>query len=233
MLDVRKLVGRSVLGSLVAGSLAVATTTAGAQVAKTRHHETNASREARIERTITETYSHQWEIFGGGGYLRFRPGDDLQKNNEVSWEVSASRYLNPRLAIVGDVRGAFGNAHALRTSDFYVQSPNPQINEYFFLGGANYRFYRKEKFAASVEGLAGAGWGIFSGGSKGLPSTSLGLYADSTRPAFSASLHGDYNFYPNLAFRVSPTYAPTTFGGSLQNNLGINFGVVYRFGKQR
>ena len=232
MLDVRKLVGQGVLGSVVAASLAVATQSVGAQATKPRHRETNASREARIQRTIDTTYSHQWEIFGGGGYLRFRAGDALKKNNEVTWETSASRYLNPHLAIVGDVRGSFGNAHALPFSGF-AQIPNPQINQYFFLGGANYRFYRREKFAASVEGLAGAGWGIFSGGSKGIAPEQLGMYSDGTRPAFSASLHGDYNFYPNLAFRVSPTYVPTTFGGSLQNNLGINFGLVYRFGHSK
>jgi hypothetical protein len=52
----------------------------------------------------------------------------------------------------------------------------------------------------------------------------------------------DYNFYPNLAFRVSPTYVGTFFRldptdtlhgppGTIQNNFGFNIGLVYRFGK--
>jgi len=32
--------------------------------------------------------------------------------------------------------------------------------------------------------------------------------------------------------RFTPTYVGTTFGGKVQNNLGFNAGVVYRFGKQ-
>jgi hypothetical protein len=54
----------------------------------------------------------------------------------------------------------------------------------------------------------------------------------------------DYNLYPNLAFRVSPTYVGTFFrrdpldtnhgsAGNLQNNVGVNIGLVYRFGKIR
>ena len=41
----------------------------------------------------------------------------------------------------------------------------------------------------------------------------------------------DYNFYPNLAARVTPIYLGTTFGGTVQNNLGVNIGLVYRFGR--
>jgi len=226
---------------LAAGMAAGALATARAQVgASTTIHtnkqpsharrETNASRQARIQRTIDETYSHRWEIFGGGGYLRFNSGQYTKKNNEVSWATAANYYLNPKLAIVGDARGSFGNAHAITNNTFGVY--NPQINEYTFMGGASYRFYRKEKIAISAQGLGGVGWGIFSGGAKGLTGTTIGLWPDGFKPAFSLGVSGDYNFFPNLAVRFTPTYVGTTFGGKVQNNLGFNAGVVYRFGKQ-
>lgn len=231
MCDVRKRAARAVLMGLGAGLLAGAMGTAQAQTTIKHQRETNASREARIQRTIAETYAHRWEVFGGGGFLRFQPGSTLKKNTEVTWATSANYFLNSKLAVVGDVRGAFGNAKIPNTD--FPQVTRPQINEYFFLGGVNYRFYAKEKWALSASGLAGAGWGIFSGGSKGIPSTSLGMWQDSTRPAFAAELHADYNFYPNLAFRISPTWTPTTFGSSFQgSNVGANFGVIYRFGHQ-
>ncbi|MFC6645607.1 hypothetical protein ACFQBQ_08430 [Granulicella cerasi] len=227
-----------VAGALVlagAGTLAAQKAKDGEQPThkpvKRARRETNASREARIQRTITATYSHRWEVFGGGGYMRFRSGENTQKNNEVTWNVAAARYLNPRLAIVGDARGMFGNAHAQRPY-YYPQITKPQINEYTFMGGVNYRIYGKEKLAIGLEALGGAGWGLFSGGSKGINSTALGIWPDGVRPAFSGGVNFDYNFYPNLAFRLKPTYVPTTFGGSLQNNFGVNMGVVYRFGKQ-
>jgi hypothetical protein len=74
----------------------------------------------------------------------------------------------------------------------------------------------------------------------------------------------DYNIYPNLALRFTPTYVGTDFAGTktavgtfttttitptgpvtttttlyngatgskIQNNIGFNIGVVYRFGRR-
>ena len=194
--------------------------------------ETNSSRQARIQRTITDTYTHKYEVIGGGGYLRWRSGEFTKKNNEVSWDAAFNYYLNPKLAIVGDAQGSFGNAHQ-QLPILFPQIPNPQINEYFFTGGASYRFYAKQKVALSVQGTGGIADGIFSGGAKGLTASEVGLWNDGFVPAFKVSVSADYNFYPNLAVRISPTYLGTTFGSSVQNNLGLNAGIVYRFGRQK
>jgi Ni/Co efflux regulator RcnB len=245
MCDVRKLAVRLVLAGLAVGLLAGALAPANAQTTQTQkkkkrtqethvHHETNATRLARIHQTIEDTYSHRYEIFGGGGYLRFRSGDYTKRNNEVTWATALNYYLNPKLAIVGDARGSFGYAHALINNPYGVYKP--QINEYTFMGGASYRFYAKEKVAVSAQALGGVGWGIFSGGSKQIPGPLLGLWDDGIRPAFSLGVSADYNIYPNLAVRVTPTWVGTDFvganGSSLQSNLGINAGVVYRFGRR-
>jgi hypothetical protein len=199
--------------------------------------ETNASRKARIARTVEDTYSHRYEVIGGGGFLRFRSGSQLKRNNEISWATAFNYYLNPKLAIIGDAQGSFGSAKALTNNTFGV--PSPQINEYFFMGGASYRFYRKERFAVSAQALGGIGWGIFSGGSKSIPGVNLGLWQDGSRPAVQLGVSGDYNFYPNIAFRITPTWTGTTFqsgptapASSLQSDFGINAGIIYRFGRQ-
>jgi hypothetical protein len=237
MFEVVRPVVRAVRFGMALAASAALCLAAGAQSNKppVHHRETNASREARIQRTIADTYSHRWEIFGGGGYLRFRSGETTQRNNEVSWATSAHYFLNPKLAIAGDARGSFGSAHATQPNIYGVNSP--QINEYFFMGGVDYRFYAKQNIALSGEALGGVGWGIFSGGSKDIVSTRLGLWQDATKPAFSLGVNADYNFYPNLAFRLTPTYVATYFtspatGGSMQGNFGFNAGVVYRFGRQ-
>ena len=229
--------------SLLAGITVSARAQVGSQVTIKRRQEsharreTNASREARIQRTIQDTYSHRYEIIGGGGYLRFRSGQTLKRNNEISWATAFNYYLNPKLALVGDARGSFGNAKAATNNMYGVY--NPQINEYTFMGGASYRFYRKEKIALSAQALGGIDWGIFSGGSKSIPAVDLGLWQDGTRPAFSLGVSADYNFYPNLAFRLSPTWVATTFQSapgqptsSVQSNFGFNAGILYRFGRQ-
>ena len=200
---------------------------AGAQVRRTKR-ESSANRKARIQKAVDDTYSHRWEVFGGGGYLRFRSGQYLQKNNEVTWATSATYMLNPKLGIVADVRGAYGNA---KVGNNIYNVYNPLITEYTFLGGPSYRFYAKQKTAASAHVMAGYTLGNFDGGSKAIPAPLLGMWPTSNRPVFSVGVNYDYNFYPNLAFRVTPTYVGTTFGSTLQNNLGINAGIVYRFGR--
>ena len=202
---------------------------AGAQTRRPARRETSATRKARVQRTIEDTYSHRWEAAGGGGYLRWRSGPYLQKNNEVTFWTGATYFLNPKLGITGGIDGAYGNA---KIGNTIYNIPNPQISEYTFLAGPTYRLYAEQKAAISVYAEGGTALGKFGGGSKGIPDVDLGLWPSSNaRAAFSGGVNFDYNFFPNLAARVSPTYVGTTFGGTVQNNFGINVGVVYRFGR--
>ena len=218
--------------AVVLAALGTADRAQGQRKPKRAHRETNASRQARIERTLHATYSYPWEVFGGGGYLRWTSGPFTKKNNEVSWAAQADRYISPKLAIVGAAQGSFGYAHQQLPLQF-PQIARPQINEYFFTGGLNYRFYEREKVALSAQGTGGVAWGIFSKGAKGLTGPEVGLWQDGFQPAFTFSVNADYNFFPNLAVRVSPTYVGSTFGGQVQNNIGFNAGIIYRFGRQK
>ena len=187
-----------------------------------------------------ECRRHRYEVFGGGGYLRWRSGPDLKRNNEITWATSATYFLNEKLGITGLASGAFGNAkvpNVLVLNGDY----NPQINEYFFMGGPTYRLRMREKYAVSAFVTGGEAWGIFSGGSKGVPSTIIGMWPDGPRPAVNVGANLDYNFYPNLAMRMTPTYLGTFYHldpldpspqphGTIQNSLGFNIGLVYRFG---
>lgn len=231
----RGLLARWIAGALTLGVVFTGSVQAQARPKQRRaRRETNASRQARIQRTIEDTYSHPWEIFGGGGYLRWSSGPATQRNNEISWNAAANYYLTPKLAIVGEAQGSFGHGKPLRFNTAAAPFGNPQINEYFFTGGANYRFYTKEKVALSAQGTGGIAWGIFSSGSPvSYTAEQVGFWQDGTRPAFTFALNADYNFYPNLAIRFSPTYVGTTFGGKVQNNVGFNTGIVYRFGRKQ
>jgi hypothetical protein len=223
------------LATLLAGATSLAQ-----QTPKRKGHETNANRKARIERTIQDTYSRRYEIAGGGGYLRFSPGPTLQRNNEVTFWMTGTRYFTskPKLGIVGDVRGAYGNAKVGNTA-FNIE--NPQISQYSFMGGVNYRVYMKEKYAVSIFGTGGATLGKFDSGTKGIPAQYFHMWESGYRPVFSVGANLDYNLYPNLAIRVSPTFLGTMFRlspndtepdkGTIQSNLGVNIGVVYRFGR--
>lgn len=240
--------GRSTKGfavALIVTALAIVTNPAGAQSTRRQRRETNANRQARINRTIQDTYTRKYEIFGGGGYLRFRSGEYLRRNNEVTWATSGTYFLNPKLGITADLRGSYGNA---KISNVFALNNvfDPLINEYMFSGGATYRFYMKEKYSVSAVATGGIAIGNFNGGSKGVNSTTLGMWESTNRPVITAGVNFDYNFYPNLAFRLTPTVAGTTFVGTtaagplatggmqtggFQPNLGFNAGIVYRFGR--
>src|ERR1700733_2777856 len=224
--------------------LAIVASGASAIEAQTTHRtrrESNANRQARIARTIEATYNHRYEVAGGGGFLRFRSGEYLQKNDEVTFFMTGTYFLNPKLGIIADVRGMYGNAKIGNSTPNFLPF-KPQISEYPFLGGVAYRVYAKEKVALMVTGEAGAALGKFDGDTKGLPSSALGLWQSATRPAISLGANFDYNFYPNIAMRISPTWVGTFYQlspqdpapqphGSFQSNLGFNIGIVYRFGK--
>lgn len=239
--------GKCVAGVLLAGIMASGAVVVQGQAPHRTRRESSANRQARIARTTAETYNHRFEISGGGGFIRFKPGSILQKNNEVTFFMSGTYYLNPKLGIIGDVRGLYGNAKIGNNTSPDGQTPiflpfNPQISEYPFMGGVAYRLYAKEKVAVAVTGEGGAALGKFDGDTKGFRSSDLGLWQTTTKPAFSIGANFDYNFYPNLALRIEPTYIATFFkldptdtthgpSGSIQNNFGVNVGVVYRFGK--
>ena len=221
-----------VLGTIVAGSAG----TAQAQSAHRTRRESNVNRQARIARTIEDTYSHRWEVGAGGGYLRFRSGQYLQRNNEVTFFLSGTYNLSPKLGVVGDVRGGFGSA---KIGNTIYNIPNPLIQEFTFMAGPSYRFRAQEKYSVSGFATAGLVLGRFDNGAKGLSSSDIGLWNSTYRPAFSVGANLDYNLFPNLALRVQPNYLGTVFQqtvpggsvGSIQNNLGVNAGVVYRFGR--
>jgi hypothetical protein len=216
---------------LAVAALLIASCGTGAAQTRRPRRESSANRQARIARTIADTYSHRWEAAGGGGYLRWRSGPALQRNNEVTFDTSLSYFLTPKLGILGSINGAYGYA---KIGNTIYNIPNPQISEYTFLAGPTYRFYVQQKTAASVFVQGGTALGKFGGGSKGFTDVSLGLWPSSNaRAAFSAGLNVDYNLFPNLAVRLSPAYVGTTFGGTLQNNAGVSAGVVYRFGRIR
>lgn len=230
-----KLGKKSLLSFVLLSMLFPGVSTAWSQTARRTRRESNANRKARIQREIQETYGHRYEVAGGGGYLRFRSGQNLQKNNEVTFFLNGAYLLNPKLGILADIHGAFGKAKIGNGTaggfDPGFNIPNPQISQYTFSGGPLYRLYAGQRTSVSVFGTGGIAVGKFDSGSKAIPAVDLGIYNSSIAPVFTAGVNFDYNFYPNLSARITPTYIGTVFSSTVQNNVGFNIGIVYRFGR--
>jgi hypothetical protein len=188
-----------------------------------------ARREQRRATAIHDAYDHLYEAYVGAGYLRFTPGPALQRVNEYDWNVGFTRYFNQRLGATVDGRGYYGTPFIEPNLSGITK---PAISQYAGLIGPTYRFYLQPKYSISGRVLAGYANGNFSGDTNGFGTAVLGLYPDGSTFGATASIFLDYNVAPTLALRVAPEYYATGFGSTIQNNLGYNISLVYRFGKQ-
>lgn len=200
-----------------------------AEVLRRAQQRVRARRRLRVQQIIQDTYSHKYEFYFGGGYLRFRPGSTLQKNTEADWNAGITDYLAGKLGVTADFRGYYGTTYT-NVNPYQVFSPS--ISQYTFMAGPQYRFFDGQHWAWSGEALAGVGHGNFGTGTGGLPPTLIGLYPDGNALNLTVGASVDYNLGPGLAIRLTPNYLMSRYGGEAQNNLGFNIGVVYRFGRQ-
>src|ERR1035438_5077774 len=137
---------QSLAAVLILTLAALASSTAQAQTTRKPGHETNANRKARIARQITETYTHRWEVGGGGGWLRFRSGEFTQKNSEIAFWMDTTYYFNQKFGLTGEIRGAYGNAKVPNYNPYATTVGNPKISEYPFMAGPTYRLYEKQRY---------------------------------------------------------------------------------------
>ena len=200
-----------------------------AQVLRQAQERVNARRKVRMQQVIQDTYTHKYEVYGGGGYLRFTPGSSLQHLNEAAWNAGFTDYVRGKIGVTADFRGYYGTAFTY-INQFQVFKPS--ISQYTFLVGPQARLVERLHWGVSANALIGVGHGNFSTNTGGLPGTLIGLYPDGTVFNLSISAPIDYNLGPTLAIRITPNYLMTNYGSAIQNNLGWNAGVVWRFGRQ-
>lgn len=201
-----------------------------AKVLRDAQARVRARRQQRVAAIVADTYSHKYEVYFGGGYLRFRPGSTLQHDTQADWNLGVTDYIRPKLGITADFRGYYGTTY---TGNNQFSIHNPSISQYTFLAGPQYRLTEGPKVGMSVQGLVGLGHGNFDTGTGGLPGSYLGLYPDSTVFNASVAYLIDYNLGPGLALRLAPGVLFSNYGSELQYNLGFNAGVVYRFGRKK
>lgn len=191
-----------------------------------RRQQTKQRREAQV---VTDTYTHRWEAYTGGSYMRFRPGPALHNAGTGSWTLGFTRYFTPRFGITADARGYYGGTSGINNPyDIY----NETFSVFPFTIGPQYRFYGSPKFSVSVAAQAGIIYGYFDADTNGIPPQLVGLYPASVVGAGITSLNLDYNLSPGLAVRVAPHILFDGFGSQYNHNQGILVGLVYRFGRQ-
>ncbi len=199
------------------------------EVLRQAQDRVRARRRLRVQQIIQDTYTHKYEVYGGGGYLRFTPGPSLQHLNEAAWNAGFTDYKWGKIGLTADFRGYYGTAFTYVNQ---YQVFNPSISQYTFLGGPQARLVMHQHWGVSGNVLVGVAHGNFSTNTGGLPGTLIGLYPDGNTFSLEVGAPIDYNLGPTFAIRITPNYLMTHFGSETQNNLGWNAGVVWRFGRQ-
>lgn len=193
---------------------------------ETRRAQTRQRRQAQI---VTDTYTHRWEIYTGGTYMRFRPGPALHNAGTGGWTLGFTRYFTPRFGITADARGYYAATSGINNPyDIY----NANFSVFPFTIGPQYRFYGSPKFSISIAAQAGIIYGYFDADTNGIAPQLVGLYPASVKEAAITSLNLDYNLSPGLAVRLAPHILFDNFGGVFNHNQGLLFGLVYRWGRQ-
>jgi hypothetical protein len=200
-----------------------------AQVLRQAQERVKARRKLRDQQVIQDTYTHKYEGYFGGNYLRFHPGNNLQHINEGGWHVGITDYAWGKIGVTADARGYYGTAYTGR-NPYGVYEPS--ISQYTFMGGPSVRFFEGLHWGWTAQVLAGIGHGNFGTGTGGLPPELVGLYSDGNVFNLNVGASVDYNLSPTLALRLTPNYLMTRYGSSTQNNLGFTAGAVWRWGRQ-
>lgn len=195
---------------------------------RNRRVQTKQKREAEA---VTDTYTHRWEVYFGGQYMRFRPGPALHNSGMGGWTLELTRYFSPRWGIVGDAQGYYGNNSLGATGGPY-NTYNAKFSVYPFTIGPQYRFYGTPRISISGAVQAGIIYGYFDQNTGPFPPPLVGLYPASVVGAANANLKFDYNLSPALAIRIAPNVLFDHFGGNTDHNQGFLMGMVYRFGRQ-
>lgn len=182
---------------------------------------------------VTEApqYNNRWEVYGGAQYSHFNPspGRNVQANNLLGWNGTATVYLHSSWGIEMGARGLYGTLSV--PANTYNVPASPKMSENLFLFGPTFRLMRGQNYAAGVHALVGAAYGSFDKDfPQGVQPNLVGIYND--KLAFGGAFGGwlDRNLTTRLAVRVIADFQPTRYGYTQQNEFAGSVGIVYKFG---
>jgi outer membrane immunogenic protein len=155
-----------------------------------------------------------FEVSGDYQFVRFNPGNGASGINCQGGSGSFGAYLTSRLGLIGEFGGC--RVTGLPTG---VSS-----HELDYLFGPRLYFPTHGRVFPFVQALFGGEQ--FSAGATGVGSASTSAFA------MAAGGGADITLTRHVSFRaIQVDYLYTHFGGASQNNLRIQSGLVWRFGR--
>lgn len=164
--------------------------------------------------TASAQESHGFEVSGTYQYVRFNPGNGADGVNCQGGSGSAAAYLTSQIGIVGE----FGGCKVTGLPS------GASAHELSYLFGPRVYFHSHGRVFPFVQTLFGGDQ--FSAGLSGFGSSSENAFA------WTAGGGADVTLTKHVSLRaIQVEYLLTRFGGESQNNLRIQSGLVWRFGR--
>jgi outer membrane immunogenic protein len=158
--------------------------------------------------------SKGFEVSGNYQFVRINPGNGASGINCQGGSGSFGAYLTPRIGVVGDFGGCKVTGLPSGTTS----------HELSYLFGPRVYFPTHGRVFPYVQTLFGGEQ--FSAGATGLGSASSNAFA------MTAGGGADVTLTRHVSLRaIQVEYLYTHFGGANQNNLRIQSGLVWRFGR--
>jgi opacity protein-like surface antigen len=156
-----------------------------------------------------------FEVSGNYQFVRINPGNGASGINCQGGSGSFGAYLTERVGVIGDVGGC-------KVTGLPSGITSHEIN--YLFGPRVYFPTRGGRVFPYVQTLFGGEQ--FSAGATGLGSSSSSAFA------MTAGGGADITLTKHVSFRaIQVEYLYTHFGGASQNNLRIQSGLVWRFGR--
>lgn len=155
-----------------------------------------------------------FDISGTYQYVRFNPGDGASGINCQGGSGSFGAYFTSRLGVVGE----FGGCKVTGLPS------GATAHELDYLFGPRFYFPTKGRVFPFVQALVGGEQ--FSAGVDG--------YGSGSSSAFAMTVGGgaDVTLTQHVSLRaIQVEYLYTHFGGTSQNNVRLQSGIVWRFGR--
>jgi len=230
--------------------LAVAATSARAQVAAPGSAAMKPRATAPLSTYVGPRYDNRWELYGGLNYSNGQAGQSLPKlYNMGGVEVMGTYWLGnatvKKWGVAADFRSQAGTSQTGLIGAAYGLNRILVMQE-IVSGGVQYRGPRGRYAAVDFHALGGGSYGIFDHAPNHFPGVlpvatcpaqlsatkpvSLNMYCNHMAPFAALGGSIDFNQSAKLAIRLQPDLILEHFGTETREFFSISAGVVYRFG---
>lgn len=186
------------------------------------------------------------ELFGGYSYfgLPAVEGSGLTAANLNGWNASAKLNLRPRIGLVADFGGNYGERRMVPTQFQPIETKPGTFRQHTILFGPEIRAFGNDRFNVNVRALIGAAYVDTlvlplpapiqqPPDLLGNPQPPITAFHSGDEKPVTGALGGslDYRISERLYYRIQPELVVVHLGSTNDKSLRLSTGIVFTFGR--